>query len=47
LFIDLRLKFKFCFKLLAGMNDFIGKPFDTNELLLKIYNLKTKTNDKD
>jgi len=31
----------------AGMNDFIGKPFDTNELLLKIYNLKTKTNDKD
>ena len=26
----------------AGMNDFIGKPFDTNELLLKIYNLKTK-----
>ncbi|MBK9105681.1 MAG: response regulator [Saprospiraceae bacterium] len=29
----------------AGMNDFIGKPFDTNELLQKIYNLKTKTND--
>ena len=29
----------------AGMNDFIGKPFDTNELLQKIYNLKTKTHD--
>lgn len=26
----------------AGMNDFIGKPFDTNELLQKIYNLKSK-----
>ncbi len=26
----------------AGMNDFIGKPFDTNELLQKIYNLKNK-----
>lgn len=25
----------------AGMNDFIGKPFDTAELLLKIYNLKS------
>jgi CheY-like chemotaxis protein len=24
----------------AGMNDFIGKPFDTNELLQKIYGLK-------
>jgi len=23
-----------CYK--AGMNDFIGKPFDTNDLLLKI-----------
>ena len=29
----------------AGMNDFIGKPFDTNELLQKIYNLKTKSHD--
>ena len=29
----------------AGMNDFIGKPFDTNELIQKIYNLKTKTHD--
>jgi len=29
----------------AGMNDFIGKPFDTRELLHKIYNLKTKTHD--
>ena len=29
----------------AGMNDFIGKPFDTNELLQKIYNLKSKTHD--
>jgi len=29
-----------CFK--ADMNDFIGKPFDTEELLQKIYNLKTK-----
>ena len=27
----------------AGMNDFIGKPFDTEELLAKIYQLKTKT----
>jgi len=26
----------------AGMNDFIGKPFDTKELLQKIYNLKNK-----
>ena len=26
----------------VGMNDFIGKPFDTNELLQKIYNLKNK-----
>ncbi|MBK7811151.1 MAG: response regulator [Saprospiraceae bacterium] len=26
----------------AGMNDFIGKPFDTNELILKIYNLNHK-----
>ena len=26
----------------AGMNDFIGKPFDTDELLHKIYNLKNK-----
>ena len=26
----------------AGMDDFIGKPFDTNELLQKIYNLKNK-----
>ena len=26
----------------AGMNDFIGKPFDTGELLQKIYNLKNK-----
>ena len=35
----------FCYQ--AGMNDFIGKPFDTNELLQKIYNLKKKkmTND--
>ena len=32
-----------CFQ--AGMNDFIGKPFDTPELLQKIYNLKIKTND--
>ena len=30
----------FCYQ--AGMNDFIGKPFDTNELLQKIYNLKKK-----
>jgi signal transduction histidine kinase/ActR/RegA family two-component response regulator len=29
-----------CYK--AGMNDFIGKPFDTKELLKKIYNLKIK-----
>ena len=29
----------------AGMNDFIGKPFDTNELIQKIYNLKRKTHD--
>lgn len=28
-----------CYK--AGMNDFIGKPFDTDELLQKIYNLLT------
>ncbi|MBK6448977.1 ATP-binding protein [Candidatus Brachybacter algidus] len=27
---------------LAGMNDFIGKPFDTNELLNKIFNLINK-----
>ncbi|MBP9126462.1 MAG: response regulator [Saprospiraceae bacterium] len=26
----------------AGMNDFIGKPFDTNELLNKIFNLINK-----
>jgi signal transduction histidine kinase/CheY-like chemotaxis protein len=26
----------------AGMNDFIGKPFDTKELLNKIYNLRNK-----
>jgi signal transduction histidine kinase/ActR/RegA family two-component response regulator len=26
----------------AGMNDFIGKPFDTKELLNKIYNLTNK-----
>jgi signal transduction histidine kinase/ActR/RegA family two-component response regulator len=26
----------------AGMNDFIGKPFDTKELVQKIYNLKFK-----
>ncbi len=26
----------------AGMNDFIGKPFDLNELLQKIYHLKNK-----
>ncbi|MEP6645612.1 MAG: ATP-binding protein [Saprospiraceae bacterium] len=26
----------------AGMNDFIGKPFDTKELLQKIFNLKNK-----
>jgi CheY-like chemotaxis protein/nitrogen-specific signal transduction histidine kinase len=30
----------------AGMNDFIGKPFDTNELLQKIYNLKNKNHDQ-
>lgn len=30
----------------VGMNDFIGKPFDTTELLQKIYNLKSKTHDK-
>jgi signal transduction histidine kinase/CheY-like chemotaxis protein len=30
-----------CFQ--AGMNDFIGKPFDTDELLQKIYHLKTKS----
>lgn len=29
----------------VGMNDFIGKPFDTNELLQKIYNLKNKNHD--
>jgi len=34
----------FCYQ--AGMNDFIGKPFDTNELLQKIYNLKNKKNDQ-
>ncbi|MBK7427305.1 MAG: response regulator [Saprospiraceae bacterium] len=27
----------------AGMNDFIGKPFDTQELLQKIHSLKFKT----
>lgn len=26
----------------AGMNDFIGKPFDTSELLKKMYHLKNK-----
>ena len=26
----------------AGMNDFIGKPFDTKELLSKIFNLINK-----
>jgi CheY-like chemotaxis protein len=26
----------------AGMNEFIGKPFDTNELLNKIFNLINK-----
>jgi len=26
----------------AGMNDFIGKPFDTQELIQKIYSLKFK-----
>lgn len=26
----------------AGMNDFIGKPFDTHELVQKIYNFKHK-----
>ena len=26
----------------AGMNDFIGKPFDTNELIQKIYTLTNK-----
>ena len=26
----------------AGMNDFIGKPFDTKELLNKIFNLINK-----
>ena len=29
----------------AGMNDFIGKPFDTGELLEKIHNLINKKND--
>ena len=29
-----------CFQ--AGMNDFIGKPFDTTELLNKIFNLINK-----
>lgn len=29
----------------AGMNDFIEKPFDTNELIQKIYNLINKTHD--
>ena len=29
-----------CYK--SGMNDFIGKPFDTEELLNKIFNLKNK-----
>ena len=28
----------------AGMNDFIGKPFDTNELIQKIFNLTNKKN---
>ena len=27
----------------AGMNDFIGKPFDIEELLQKIYKLRMKT----
>ncbi|MBK6947406.1 MAG: response regulator [Haliscomenobacter sp.] len=26
----------------TGMNDFIGKPFDTNELMQKIFNLLNK-----
>jgi CheY-like chemotaxis protein len=26
----------------AGMNDFIGKPFDTGELIQKIYTLTNK-----
>jgi CheY-like chemotaxis protein len=29
-----------CYK--SGMNDFIGKPFDTKELLQKIHGLKVK-----
>lgn len=29
----------------AGMNDFIGKPFDIDELLHKIYNLTKKSHD--
>lgn len=29
----------------VGMNDFIGKPFDTAELLQKIHNLKTKNHE--
>ena len=27
----------------AGMNGFIGKPFDTNELMEKMFNLTNKT----
>ena len=29
----------------AEMNDFVGKPFDTSELLEKIHNLINKKND--
>ncbi len=36
----LKEEVEFCY--VAGMNDFIGKPFDTEELLNKIYNLKNK-----